>query len=393
MEHDVRDIMKRQEDRILIIDDDESIRTTLKMILEDNYFVVDTAGMGKLGMEKVEKQFYNVILLDYNLPDTTGIDLAHKINIISEDSKMIMLTGEASLENTIAALREDVFDFLCKPVDQKYLLTRIRKALEQQDMMFRNRLLLLGMQEINFKLEKLNSMKSYFISLFSYELKSPLFSLKRFINSTCEEREENLTATQKHNLRQANNLIEDITALVNNLLEIDKIEEGKIKMEFEEVDINNFILVPLLERRSVSIRERKIEVVMSLSKPLPPLNLSPPKITQAFSILIDNALKLTPKGGKISVLARLVKPSENAQNECDEVEVRIENTGLGIPPELLDKIFDKFFLLNKSSHTRNLEIGLDLALCKNIIELHKGRIWAESEGGEEGNSFIIRLPA
>lgn len=141
--------------KIIIIDDDENIRKPLSFILEDEGYEVAQSAEGLPALERMSNEFFNVALVDYKLPDITGIDIAKKIRQVSSDTRVIMITGHGSLEIAVEAIREAVFDYLQKPVNPENVKTVIQRALEQQRVAMENRRLADDLSRANEELQVL----------------------------------------------------------------------------------------------------------------------------------------------------------------------------------------------------------------------------------------------
>ena len=169
--------MEKREIKILVVDDDNNLRETLSELLELEGYDVYQAESSKECMELVQSYFFNVILMDYNLSDGTGLDLIKKIRQFNTESQIIMITAHASLNTAVQAIQESVYDFLMKPVDFDYLKRTIKKALEKYYLEQTNKTLLAELKKTNVDLSNLNSMKSKFFSIVSHDLSNSLMAL------------------------------------------------------------------------------------------------------------------------------------------------------------------------------------------------------------------------
>ncbi len=230
------------------------------------------------------------------------------------------------------------------------------------------------------KLKMVDKMKSDFFSSMSHELRTPLTSIKEGINLLREGVGGAIPEKQKRLLAILSEESKRLIDLVNSLLDLSKMEAGMMTYTFEPG-----ALAPLIERATTEmiplIEARKITLKTKIDEKLPILKIDREKILQVLRNLIGNAVKFTPEGGQVRVVARLMNRG---------IEVSVSDTGPGITKENLTTIFEKF----RQAHLKNSNYirgtGLGLAIVKHVITAHGGRVWAESEPGQ-GSSFIFIL--
>jgi hypothetical protein len=183
--------------------------------------------------------------------------------------------------------------------------------------------------------------------------------------------------------------INRLTNILNDLLSLSRIESGKIELNFENVELKGIIeLTASSLRPQADVKSIQIEV--GVPEQLPAVYGDPEKIEQILTNLIGNSIKFTAEGGKILITAKhLPKGKEGGYG--DKVAVSVKDTGIGIPPEHLDAIFEKFHQVEGSLHRSVSGTGLGLAITKGLVEAHQGKIWVESEV-EKGSVFTFTLP-
>ncbi len=377
--------MPEEKIRILVVDDDESIRKRLTFILLDRKFNVETASNGENALKKVGVQFFNIAVLDYRLPDMDGVILGKNIKRISTETEVIILSGRATLESAISAIKENIYDYLTKPVDPDKLIEVINSALKKQRLILENNMLLWELKMSNKKLERLNKFKDGVISMISHDLRSPINSIKAFNYSLLEGYTGKLNKEQREIIKTEDESIDIMMELINNLLDMRQIEAGELKMKKEPVDMVRTVIKPVIRILAPQINERKLNVNVNCEENLPLVNMDASRISQVVRNLLQNAIKFTPKEGRIEI--NLTK-TENQQ-----VELQVKDTGKGIQKEFLDTIFEVFYTEDDSTKVREKTgRGLGLAICKEIMRAHSGLIWAESEGLGFGSTFILVLP-
>ena len=228
-------------------------------------------------------------------------------------------------------------------------------------------------------LKELDRLKSEFVMTASHELRTPLTSMGMSIDLLRENAVAKLNDKEQQLLSAAHEELERIKALVNDLLDLSKIEAGKIDMEFDRV------AVQLLFEKAVSALltqadDKKVALSISLPTALPEIKADANKITWVLTNLIANALRYTSSGGRIQLFAEHFGP---------QVHLSVSDDGAGIPYEYQSKIFDKFVQVEKDRTVHGT--GLGLAICKEIVRAHGGTIWVDSLPGE-GSTFTFTLP-
>ncbi|MCS7232611.1 MAG: ATP-binding protein [Synergistetes bacterium] len=232
------------------------------------------------------------------------------------------------------------------------------------------------------KLRRLDKLKSEFISSVSHELKTPLTAIKGFIELLLDNPESIPSETAKAYLSFMNEEVNNLTRLINDLLDFSRLETSKLYLELEEFDINELIerAVSMFER---DLKEKELFIYKELNGDLPLVKGDKGKLLQVLINLIDNAIKYIGNGKRIWIRA-------NA-DDGKGITICVEDEGIGIPPESLPYIFDKFYRV-ESDYTHKIRgLGLGLSIAKQIIEAHKGKIWAESKP-DKGSKFFFYLP-
>jgi len=244
---------------------------------------------------------------------------------------------------------------------------------------------------------ELNEAKSQFISNVSHELRTPLFNIKSFIETLHEYGEELSLEEQREFLETANRETDRLTRLVNDVLDLSKLESCRT-YSFEAVDLAQPI-EQTLRTCQLNARDKGIELKQEIQPDLPPVLGHYDLLLQVFINLVGNSLKFTPSGGTVTIRAYLVEvePSEleqdnelfNPSESTPKVRIEIADTGIGIPLEDQQAIFDRFFRVENRVHT--LEgTGLGLSIVRNIVEKHQSRVHLSSEVGV-GTTFWFDL--
>jgi signal transduction histidine kinase/uncharacterized protein YpmB len=231
------------------------------------------------------------------------------------------------------------------------------------------------------EVKKVNNRKSEFVSAVSHELRTPLTSIKGYASILLSEKLGPIPEAARQRLERINRHSDELAHLVTNLLDISRIESGRVIMKQRPCNLTE-IINTVLELLSVQLKEKQIKTDIHIPQATLNILADQEQIQRVFINLIGNAIKFTPKGGNITILAH---PQDNL------VRIEVKDTGCGIPADSLDKIFDEFYRVDSTINQRVKGTGLGLSLVKNIIEAHGGKIWARSKQGQ-GTTFSFTLP-
>lgn len=234
--------------------------------------------------------------------------------------------------------------------------------------------------EANEQLVKLNKMKSDFVSAVSHELRTPLTSIKGYASILSAGRLGEISEIQSEKLNKINNHSDELIKLVNDLLDIARIESGKIGMSIKHASLTE-IVISVADLFFPQTDEKKINLRLEIPDDSVMVWMDPSQISRVFINLIGNAMKFTPENGNITIR---VHPGE------DFINVEISDTGIGISKEDLPKLFDEFYRVDNAINAEKKGTGLGLPLVKKIIEAHRGKIWVTSEIGK-GTTFHFTL--
>lgn len=242
----------------------------------------------------------------------------------------------------------------------------------------------LQLQSANEKLQALDKLKNEFVSVASHELRTPMTAIKSYLWMALKGKGGELNEKQRYYIERGYNSVDRLIRLVNDMLNISRIESGRITVELQSVDLMKLTQEVVDE---VLPRAHEVGVTLNLNKvaSLPNVLADPDKIKEVLFNLIGNSLKFTPKGGTITVIFN---------RKDGYVETSIKDTGAGIPQEDIGKLFQKFGLLPGSYITNQTTVagtGLGLYICRSIINLHHGEIRATSEGRGKGSTFTFSL--
>ena len=236
---------------------------------------------------------------------------------------------------------------------------------------------------------EIEQMKSEFVSLVSHELRTPLTSIIGFISLILDGKTGKINQKQHESLSRAHRQSKRLAALINDLLDVSRIEAGRIELKQEQVEID-WIAERRIEELRPQADEKAISLLLKAQSNLPSMIADADRIGQIFVNLIGNAIKFTPDNGKVTV--RISKSQQNG-SLTEGVHVEVVDTGPGIPTEEREKVFDKFRQLG-SVQTRQPYggTGLGLSIAAGIVEAHGGRLWVDAGDNGMGSNFQFFIP-
>jgi signal transduction histidine kinase len=381
-------------ERVLIVDDEEDLRYVYTRQLRGDGYLLDTAADGEEAIEKIRTNEYAVILTDMRMPRKDGLAVIAAAREHLPDTEIIVLTGHGSLENALQAFKAgNIFEYLLKPLDDISILnTVVARAIERRNLRKHNRELFEQLQRAYEELRQKSEMliqneKMSAIGVLAagvaHELNNPLTAVVGFAQMIAEKLKANPPTNwgdteYARALQALENLVQGAHRardIVGSLLRFARATKPDAR---SLIDINQtlrdaFVFTEhLLLRHGITLEKR-------LAPELPPVWGNAARLQHVFTNLLINAQQATPSGGTVRVI------TERA-DEPKGVWVHVEDTGEGIPPEALEKIFEPFYTRKEQG------TGLGLSIAKQIIEEHGGEIRVASELGK-GARFSVFLPA
>lgn len=363
--------MKPEQATILVIDDEKAMRDSCCQVLTKNGYRAETAVDGDTGLQKIWELKPDLVLADLKMPGMSGMELLEKIADIDPNIVCVVITGYATIESAVEAMKRDAYDFLPKPFTPDQLRIVIERGLERRRF---------TIESVRLQQEK-EMMRENFITLVSHQLRSPLTSVKQYFGVILGGFEGEVNGKQKEMIERAGKYIDDLLQLINDWLDMSRIEAGDIAERFKPVALAH-VLPEILELLKPSAEAKKVTFELNLHNGLPLVRGDRGSLKQAFTNLISNGINYNREGGMVIV---------TVVEDTDDLLVEISDTGIGISKDNLHFIFDEFFRV-KSKETRCVRgSGLGLPITKRIIEAHDGSIKVTSEPGK-GSTFCILLP-
>jgi len=473
--------------KILIVDDELRIRDTCSRMLLSDGFEVAQAESGEIGLERIRGEHFDIVLLDLMMPGMSGMETLARIRESHPDTVVIVITGYATLDHAVEAMKKGAFDFISKPFSPQDLRVMITKAarfivtlqdivteksrmrvlidhlgdgvlatdakkhvvlanpafltlvghqgpggvgrpvtewlshgslLEMidgalampaeafnesseeiemangpaspktlharcipfRDRMGRNLGAVVLLNDIT-ALKEINQAKSDFVSMVAHEIQSPMNTTLMQIKILTDGLAGALTDKQRQILTRTSERIKSLSELAAELLDLAKIESGLITLEKESFDPAGLLEEQVALHHAQS-REKHLSLELEPLPPLPPLLANRVNIEEVVTNLITNAIRYTPEGGRIRV---------SAETDTGCLSIRVTDTGIGIAPEEIPHIFERFYRVKNDQTRHIIGTGLGLAIVKSIVEAHNGSVRVASRPGS-GSTFTVRLP-
>lgn len=356
---------------VLVIDDEQAMRDSCRQVLTKNGYRIETAEDGDSGLDKVREIQPDLVLVDLKMPGLGGMEVLERISEIDPNIVSVVITAYATIESAVEAMKRHAYDFLTKPFTPDQLRVVVKRGLERRR---------LAIESARLQREK-ELMKENFITLVSHQLRSPLASVKQYFGVLREGFAGDVSSKQKEMIEKAGRYIDDLLQLINDWLNMSRIEAGNITNTFETVDLVP-VFSDIMELLEPLAETRKVALKLDLRDGPSVIEGDLESLREAFSNLISNGINYNREGGTVTVSTR---------EKGDDLVVEIRDTGIGISRDNLHFIFDEFFRA-KSKEARDVRgSGLGLPIAKRIIEAHDGFIKVDSEIGK-GSTFSVFLP-
>jgi len=384
--------------RCLLVDDREQNLVALESLLGGEGVSLLKARSGPEALELLLQHEVALALIDVRMPEMDGFELAELMRG-SERTRgvpIIFLTaGSADQQRRFRGYEAGAVDFLEKPIETEILkskadvffeLFRQRQELARQrdelaSMMEENSRLLMESQRNANALQDADRRKDEFLATLAHELRNPLAPL---LNSVQVLRQMDVSPSEAEGIyeiidRQTSHMVR----LVDDLLEVSRITSGRIELQREIIDLADVVRNAVETSRPLLDRCRH---EFTVSMPAVPLMVEGDmvRLTQVLANLLNNAAKYTPEGGHISL---------SVEREDAWTHIRIEDSGVGVPDEMIESVFEMFTQVNRQAKSSQGGLGIGLTLVKQLVELHDGMVDVKSKGQDQGSIFAVHLPA
>jgi two-component system sensor histidine kinase/response regulator len=351
---------------ILVVDDEQVVLNSCRAILSEHGYEIETALSGEEGLRLVKGKSFDVALIDLKMPGMPGTEFLGKIKEMSPETINIIITGFATVETAVEAMKEGAFDYVCKPFTPEELEIVVGKGLE-------TRMLRQAADEAEKEKER-------FVLTIYHQLKSPVGIIQGYLKNLLEGEpadEPQRIAVLQRCLKRADTLRQ----LLEDLLSLSRLQARKLEQDMGVVRVGD-VLSEVVECWRVRARDKGIKLQLNLESDLPSVKGDKEQLTHLFENLIDNAIRYNRENGAVEI--RAVRNQE-------DVRVQVSDTGIGVAEQDLSKIFDEFYRCQRDETRMIPGTGLGLSIVQRIVETHGGRVEVDGEVGK-GTTFTVRLP-
>jgi len=367
--------------KILIVDDEPGIRSGVTRILRSfrvDYpfmdeafdFEVIEAATGEAGIEIIESNQPDILLLDNKLPGIQGVEVLEYVKKKQKSIVVVMITSYASLELAVKATNDGAYDFIPKPFTPQELKSSIENITKK-----------VFLRKMTNKLQDTGKQIRFtFLSVLSHELKAPLNAIEGYLRMIRER--QNGTRIEDYDVMIDRSLdrIKSMRSLILDLLDLTRVESGKAKRNITDVDIAQVARTAMDTMRPYAI-QRDVELNLRTNGAIT-LKADPEELEIIFNNLISNAIKYNRDGGHVDCA---IEPVDGC------IGITVVDSGIGMSSSEIEKIFDDFVRI-KNDKTKNIAgSGLGLSIVKKLIDNYNGQIMVESIP-DQGSTFIVRLP-
>ncbi len=364
--------------RVLAVDDAPDNLVLLDRMLRRQGFDVSKASSGKECLARSVSEHPDLIILDVAMPEMNGFEtLKHlRDNEITKDIPVIILTANSKDAKSIEegfSLGAD--EYLTKPIDQDELIARVRSIL----------------RVVNAEHE-IEQLKADFQSMLVHDLRSPLSVIIGVLELGVKGELDRNPAEAREFMGSALGTAQKMLSLINDILDVAKLEGGKLQLNKQPNDIN-IIVASAVGRLKVIARDKEVAVNVDLDNDVPICECDGGKMEQVVTNLVSNAIKFTPKDGEIAIRTYSKSFDQEIPGlEGNYVALDVIDTGVGISSDELPLIFDRYRQAKSAKGTSQKGTGLGLTIVKRVTEAHGGKVFVESSQGN-GTKFTVLIPA
>ncbi|MFH1120321.1 MAG: hybrid sensor histidine kinase/response regulator [Bacteroidota bacterium] len=367
--------------KILVVDDEPGIRMGTKRILQNfkvDYpfmdehieFVVLEAATGEEGIEIIDREMPDIILLDNKLPGIQGVEVLEYVKKKLYDIIVVMITSYASLELAVKATRDGAYDFIPKPFTPQELRGSVENITKQ-----------LFLKRMTQKMNKEGRLIRFqFLSVLSHELKAPINAIEGYVKMMNDRQFGDNLAAYQEMIDRMQERIKGMRSLIMDLLDLTKIESGKPVQHMQAVDITKIAQISIDTMRPYSI-QKDVDIYLNTKEKIM-MEADPNEIEIIFNNLISNAVKYNRNGGRVDV---------SIESRKESTIFQVADSGIGMTAEEKAKLFQDFVRI-KNQKTKNITgSGLGLSILKKIVDMYHGEIDVQSVP-DKGTTFTITLP-
>jgi two-component system, sensor histidine kinase len=379
--------------RILLVDDDPALLTSLSaaLRLREPKVTVDRAESAACALKHIESEKYDAIVTDIKMPGMDGLSLLAELRKRIPEVPTLLITGHGQHDLAVQALRGGAFDFIQKPIDRDYFIASLKRAvqvrqlsrqveLQKRDLERHAANLERKVMERTRQLQDANQAKDKFLAMLAHELRNPLATIRSAVElqALCLPDDPARTEAQEAIAEQ----VRHMARMLDDLLDISRITRNRITLEQECLDCRDVVATGVRSLRG-TFAERRLDVDVQIGgKPVWVMG-DRTRLEQIVVNILNNAAKYTDPGGRVRV---------RLDSQDGFAVLAIQDSGIGISPEMLNQVFELFTQVDDSLHRSQGGLGIGLSLVKRLVEMHGGTVEAASEGANRGSTFTVRIP-
>ena len=356
---------------ILVIDDEEAMRDSCSQILNKAGYQSETAEDGAVGLEKIKEINPDLALIDLKMPGINGMEVLEKAKEIDPYIITVVITGYATVDSAVEAMKKGAYDFLPKPFTPEQLRIIIRRGLERRELI----------QEAESLRRDKKLIEENFITMVTHQLRSPLVAVQQYFEVLLAGMAGEVQEKQKEMIQRASDRLEGLLNLINDWLDVARLNEGQIVDKIKPLPLSN-LLKKLVEDMQPLTKENEVSLEIGSCSENDLVQGDEETLEQVFSNLITNAIRYNKPNGRVTISIK--------ENE-DFIAAEVQDTGIGIAKEHLPFIFNQFYRVSRSESQKVKGTGLGLSIAKKIVDAHGGTIQVTSELGK-GSTFTVLLP-
>lgn len=359
-------------ERILVIDDDYAMRVSCRQILSRSGFQVETFEDGAGGLEGVAELNPALVVVDLKMPGLSGIEVISRILRLDSTIVIVVITGYATIGTAVEAMKAGAYDFLPKPFKPDELRLIVDRGLERRR---------LHIEARRGEMER-ELLKRKFVTFVSHQLKSPLVAIHQYLDVARRLGDDaDARAKRAEWLDRCLVRTEELRGIINDWLTLARMETGTLARQRVRVELKEIVLRIIKSYEDMAAGEN-VSLRAELSNESYPVRGDPSCLAVLLDNLLVNAIKYNKVGGTVVVSGEIVD---------GEVVISVKDSGLGIPPEYRERLFDEFFRIKDVRGRNTPGTGLGLPICKRIVSELGGVIDVDSEVGV-GSVFRVRMP-
>jgi two-component system sensor histidine kinase/response regulator len=358
---------------IVIIDDDSAMRLSCGKILSKVGLNVEAFADGARGLEGVARLKPDLVLVDLKMPGLSGIEVISRVHELDPEIIVVVITGYATVDTAIEAMKHGAYDFLPKPFSPDELRLIVNRGLERRR---------LALEAHRQEIER-EVMRRRFVTFVSHQLRTPLVAIHQYLAvlKTLDDSEE-MRERQQEWLDRCLKRTEEMQSIIQDWLTLSQLERGSLAHERVRVDLRQ-VVGETLETYEEMAQAEKVTLESRLPENTCIVGGDRNCLAVLFDNLIVNAINYNKPGGRVTV---------EGEQTGGEVLIAVSDTGIGIPEQYCQRIFDEFFRVKGEDAKNSTGTGLGLPICRRIVHEMGGAISVESQEGA-GSTFRVRLPA